>query len=107
MCAYSNSNRFKKGFFIALAAIAGVFGLTAVVMLLWNTILPGLLPVGIIGFWQAMGLLALCKILFGGFRFGGGNHNQQRWKNKFANMSDEEKEAFKEKMKARWGKKEC
>ena len=106
MCFNSNNNRFVKGFFIFLAVVAGVFGLTAVVMLLWNAILPGLILVTAIGFWQAMGLLALCKILFGGFRFGG-SHNSHPWKNKFANMTPEEKDAFKEKMKERWGKREC
>jgi hypothetical protein len=101
-----NSNNRGKGFFIFMAVIAGIFGLTAVVMLLWNAVLPGLIPVTAIGFWQAMGLLALCKILFGGFRFGG-PRGSSRWKNKFANMTPEEKEAFKEKMKERWGRREC
>jgi hypothetical protein len=104
MC-FKPNNR-KKGFFIFLAIVAGIFGLTAVVMLLWNAVLPGLIPVATISFWKAMGLLALCKILFGGFRFGD-SRGSSRWKNKFANMSPEEKEAFKEKMKERWGKREC
>ncbi|MCB9357337.1 MAG: hypothetical protein H6505_02100 [Calditrichaeota bacterium] len=38
-----------------------------VVMLLWNAILPGLIGVGVLGYWQALGLLVLARILFGGF----------------------------------------
>lgn len=106
MCFNSNSNHFKKGFFIFLFITAGIFGITAVVMWLWNAILPGLIHVSAIGYWQAMGLLALSKILFGGLKMGGGSgHRHNRWKEKFSSMSSEEKEAFKEKMKERWGHK--
>lgn len=35
-------------------------------MLLWNKIIPNLFPtVGTLTYWHAMGLLVLCKILFG------------------------------------------
>lgn len=107
---YNNSKpkRFKKGFFIFLFVLAGIFGLTAIVMTLWNAILPDLIHVEHLSYWHAMGLLALCKILFGGFRFGGGGYRNgsNRWKGKFMNMSPEEKEAFKEKMKERCYNKE-
>ncbi len=52
--------------FIALFIVAIlVFG--AVVMGLWNAILPAVLGVKAITFLQALGILALSKILFGGF----------------------------------------
>ena len=38
-----------------------------VVMHLWNWLLPTLFGWRQITFWQALGLLALCRILFGGF----------------------------------------
>ena len=38
-----------------------------VVRLLWNWLLPPLFGWAQITFWQALGLLALCRILFGGF----------------------------------------
>ena len=38
-----------------------------VVRLLWNWLLPPLFGWRQITFWQALGLLALCRILFGGF----------------------------------------
>lgn len=43
-----------------------------IVMLLWNWLMPDLFGLSTISFWQAAGLLLLCKILFGGF--GGGHH---------------------------------
>ena len=36
------------------------------VMLLWNGVLPDLLGVRTIGYWQAVGLLVLCRLLVGG-----------------------------------------
>ena len=36
------------------------------VKLLWNWILPPLFGWRTLNFWQALGLLALCRILFGG-----------------------------------------
>jgi Ca2+/H+ antiporter, TMEM165/GDT1 family len=88
-----------------IAAIL-VFGL--VVMSLWNAILPVVLGVKVITFWQALGILLLSKILFGGF--GGGRHrgwrNKGRWiemKDKFAGMTPEEREKFKAEWKNKCG----
>ena len=92
--------------FTALAAGA-ILGLTWVVMTLWNTILPDLVHVGTLSFWHAMGLLVLCKILFGGMRMGGGNHGRNKWKEKMHSMSKEEKEEFKRRMKERWMNRSC
>jgi hypothetical protein len=39
---------------------------------LWNWLLPDIFGVRQITFWEALGLLALCRILFGGF--GRGHH---------------------------------
>lgn len=48
-----------------IAAFLAIGGF--VVSWLWNTLLPGLFDLPMIGFWQALGLLALSRILFGGF----------------------------------------
>src|SRR3990172_3177733 len=37
-----------------------------VVSWLWNALLPPLFGLPVIGFWQALGILALARILFGG-----------------------------------------
>ena len=63
-------------------------GLTAligfVVMTLWNVLLPQILGVKTITFWQALGLLVLSRILFGGPGGRGGGPYNQRWKQKMA-----------------------
>lgn len=50
-------------------AIAG-FG--SAVWQLWNLLVPTLFHLPPIGFWQAVGLMALCWLLFGGWRGAGG-----------------------------------
>ena len=44
-----------------------------VVQWLWNWLLPEIFGLRQITFWQALGLLALCRILFGSFGRGGGH----------------------------------
>ena len=48
---------------IGFLAVAAGFG--AVVMLLWNWLMPSLFGVMTVSFWQALGLLILCRILVG------------------------------------------
>ncbi len=72
------------------------------IMLLWNNLLPDILNVKTITFWQALGLFVLSKILFG---FGGGGGKMRSCKKgnrkHFMNMSPEEREEFKARMKER------
>lgn len=91
----------KMAFFFVLAIIVFAY----VFMLLWNWLLPDLFSLPEITFLQSVGLLILSKMLFGGFKKGGGGHwhRKRAWKNKFqekvSKMTPEEKEEFKEKMK--------
>lgn len=66
--------RTKKWIFVPFAAAAFLLLAGTVVMALWNAVLPEIIGVKRISFWQAVGLLALCRILFGGWggRRGGG-----------------------------------
>ncbi len=76
-------------------------------MWLWNAILPSLLHANTITFWQSAGLLLLCRILFGGFRFNPSGRRPQfdkRWGNmreKWQNMSDEERSKLRSEMRNR------
>ncbi len=80
-----------------LLAIAGIFIFGNIVMLLWNALLPALFHFPIISFWQALGLLLLAKILFGGFRGGGpGRHWKNKMNSRWMNMTPEEREKFKQ-----------
>jgi len=47
--------------------IAGVIILLAeplIVMVVWNAFIPGIFGLSTLGYWSAMGLSALCSILF-------------------------------------------
>jgi hypothetical protein len=87
-------------FIVAFIAIGG-----EVVMHLWNWLLPALFGWRLITFWQAVGLLALCRILFGGF---GGHrshrpnfrrHMGERWQR----MTPEQREKFRQGLHECWG----
>ena len=75
------------------------------IMQLWNWLMPAIFGLKAITFLQALGLLLLSKILFGGFhRHGGGGrgwrrHMEARW----ATMSEEEREKFRAGMRGRRG----
>lgn len=98
----------KKGkFLIALLFLAGIFLLPYIVMLLWNGILPEVIGVKAITYWQAVGIFILSKLLFGGFKFGKHHHNhkmKEHLREKFMNMNQEEREAFKQKWRERCGR---
>lgn len=99
-------NVFYKGrfVFIPLATAAFISLISFIVMQLWNNLLPEILHVSTVTFWQAMGIFILCKILFGfgkGGRMGGAHWMRRRMQERFKNMSPEEKELFKAKMKDR------
>jgi hypothetical protein len=98
---------FYKGrfIFIPLAVAACLSAVSFIVMQLWNHLLPEILHVGTINFWQAMGIFILSKILFGfgkgGRGFGGHDGNpwmRRKMEEKFRNMSPEEREHFKQKL---------
>jgi len=77
-----------------------------VVMLLWNWLTPALFGWPLITFWQALGLLVLSKILFGGFRGGGhrgGWYWRRRMMEKWERMTPEEREKFRQTMRSRCG----
>jgi hypothetical protein len=92
---------------IAPLAIAGmvVFVLVGgeVVRLLWNWLLPPLFGWRQITFWQALALLALCRILFGGFGFRGSGPRsnmrrrmEARMAERWAGMTAEEREKYRD-----------
>jgi len=88
--------------FVALASVV-VAALGALVMALWNALLPALFGLPVIGFWQALGLLLLSKLLLGGLRGGPGAraHWRARMAERWAQMSDEERAAFRDGMRRR------
>jgi len=101
-----NTLRKRKWLFIPIF-IAAVFLFGAIVMGLWNAILPAVIGVKTITLWQALGILLLSKILFGGFRGGWrGGPGKARWmemQQKLASMTPEEREKFKSEWRNRCG----
>jgi len=86
--------------FVALAVLAFSF----VVMSLWNWLVPPVFGWRAIGFWQALGLLVLSRILFGGWRGrAGGMHWRRRMAERWEQMTPEEREKFREGMRGRCG----
>jgi hypothetical protein len=86
---------------IAFFAILAVGVVSFVVMSLWNALMPGIFAVKTITFWQALGLLVLSKLLFGGFRpsGGGSRHWRRRMAERWEQMTPEEREKFRQGMR--------
>ena len=101
--------RVKRLIFIAPLAILGMLLFVALggelVLQLWNWLLPPLFGWRQVAFWQALGLLALCRILFGGL----GCHRsarsnvRRRMEERCESMTPEERERFRQSMRERWG----
>ncbi len=66
--------KMKRFVFMPLIGITAIAGFSAGTMLLWNCLIPGIFGLTAISFWQALGLLALARLLFGGF----GHHHMMR-----------------------------
>jgi hypothetical protein len=110
--------RRKNLIWIAPAAILGIALFTYVggqiVMHLWNWLLPPLFGWRQIAFWQALGILVLCRILFGGL---GGHHHSNRsnvrrrvvdrmadrMADRWEHMTPEERERFRQRIRERCG----
>jgi len=75
----------------------------ALVMWLWNWLLPPLFGWPALSFWQALGLLALCRILFGGFGVHGGpgSRIRRRMSERWEGMSPEERDRIRERVRDR------
>jgi hypothetical protein len=99
----------RKWIFLApvgiLAILLFIFIGGESVLLLWNWLLPPLFGWHEITFWQALGILALCRILFG--RVGGRGFSRSDIRRRMAErcerMTPEERERFRQGMRRRWG----
>ena len=94
--------RIVRGLTIALMAAAAFVLFTFFVMWLWNWLTPDLFGWHRITFWQALGLLVLSKILFGGFRGGWGHRGRwsRRMQERWEQMTPEEREKFRKGMQS-------
>ena len=120
-----NRNKYLKLLVFAPVGIAGLALFTficgEIVRRLWNWLLPALFGLPAISFWQAVGLLVLARILFGGFG-GRGRHDggigarvsdriadriadrvADRVGERVQGLSPEERERFTQRLRERWG----
>lgn len=109
--------RWMKMLWIAPLALLGmvvfIFIGGEIVRLLWNWLLPPLFGWPQITFWQALGLLLLCRILFGGcgFRRSSRSNIRRRIADRMADrvaerweqMTPEERERFRQRLRERCG----
>lgn len=98
---------FKYGiFFLGMVALGAL-----ATMLLWNWLAPAVFGLGTITWIQALGLLALSRILFGNWGGGGKHHRgkrshrkemwKKRWQERMEKMTPEERDRWKEKFSSR------
>lgn len=75
------------------------------VMHLWNWLAPLLFGWRQITFWQALGLLILCRILFGshGFRPGHRSNFRRRMAQRWEQMTPEEREKVRQRFRGHCG----
>lgn len=99
----------QKRFLFFPVLFAGFFLLAGgAVMLLWNAILPDVTGFKPISFWQAVGLLALFRLLTGGFRRRGHGRpwrdRRAAMRNRWQHMTPEQREHFKAEWRRRCGR---
>ena len=72
---------------------------------LWNWLTPRLFGWPEVTFWQAVGLLGLCRILFGGLGLHGPGRSRFRRHlgGRYARMTPEERERFRQRIRERFG----
>ena len=91
--------------------IVSIIAMAAIVMWIWNWLVPDLFHGPMISFWQALGLMLLTRILFRGFHGMKGrgmqSYNWGHWKDRMEKMSPEQREKMRELWKKRCGGWDC
>lgn len=90
-----------------MAAALFITAATFVTQYLWNWLIPQIFHGPALTTWQALGLLVLSRILFGGWGRGGSNKFaqgrawKQRMEQRLASFSPEEREKFRQQLRTR------
>jgi hypothetical protein len=101
------SRKHRIGRLIAILPVfLAVFaGMVWVVSALWNWLMPSIFGLHAITYWQALGLMALCWILFRGFRgprFAHGGPWRHDLGERFGRMAPADREEFMNSVRGRW-----
>jgi hypothetical protein len=103
----------KMRFLMPIGFLAVAAGFSVAVMLLWNWLMPSLFGLMTISFWQALGILVLCRLLFGSFGGwhrgmrggrGGGRHGANRVREFWTKMTPEQRKEFINKRREHFGR---
>ena len=77
---------FRNPFVFVVLWLVLAVAIGAIIMLLWNWLMPVIFGLPVLSLWQALGLFVLTRILFGSFGFGrrgmpgrGGNPVHEKW----------------------------
>lgn len=92
----------RGGKFVIFVLLAATV-LSFLVMALWNWLMPALFGLHTLSFWQALGLLILSKILFRGWAPAFGLHWRHRMRDRWEQMTPEEREKFRAGMRGGCG----
>ena len=96
-------NKFIRALKFLPIAVLVIALIGLIVMSLWNWLMPALFGWKVVTFWQAIGLVILSKILFGGFRGGPrGMHWRHRMMERWEHMTPEEREKFRQGMRSKF-----
>lgn len=93
----------KHLFFVPLFLVAMLALLGGLVTWLWNWLMPEIFGLSELSFWQAVGLVVLCRLLVGNVGLGMGHHHhhhghgrceggQNKLRERWENMSPEERQ---------------
>ncbi len=95
----------RKPIFL-LIPIALFFAVGIIIMLLWNCLIPAIFGLKAITYLQALGIFLLSRILFGSFGFWNKKppFANSNFREKMMNMTEEERQQFKEEWKSRFKK---
>jgi Ca2+/H+ antiporter, TMEM165/GDT1 family len=99
----------KRIMFALIFVPIAIFVFGEVIHLLWNWLMPTLFHLSSITFWQALGLMVLSWLLFGGLRGAGrfgprhGGPWRRRMRAHWEEMTPEERDKFREWARGRCG----
>ena len=104
------TNTFCRKFrFLIPVFVLGIVALLALAVYgLWNGVLTEVVNAKTITYWQALGILVLARILFGGFPGGRGSPFGPPWRShrmmeRWQSLTPEQREKMREEMRRRFG----
>jgi hypothetical protein len=97
---------FARALKVAVVVVIVLGVVSFVAMSLWNWLVPALFAGPKVTYWQALGLLVLSRLLFGGMHhrgpFGHGPFGRRHLHAHWKHMTPEERERVRENLRHRW-----